>query len=197
MIIRSKVHLKNSPHSISPPPTAGYCADKWQVGSMHSCCLCQIMPPLSVRLNKSGQDIQSSTVLVWLACVHCVLRFLFLSNRSAIQWGLLLFEVTQAWTGSALWDAFCSTHCGECSSSNQFGHTLLTSLSNTSTVAQWTFLLCWCFCTNVSELWRLECMKIPGDQHFYKCLNQSISHRQSSHSRSHQAALSSIWLFSE
>ncbi len=66
--------------------------------SMLSCFLCQIQT-LSSECRSRNRDssdqatfFQSSIVQFWWVCGNCILRFLFLSDRSGTRCGLLLLE---------------------------------------------------------------------------------------------------------
>ncbi len=81
-----KVCQKYPPH-ITPPPPA-WTVETRQDGSMLSCSLRQILtlPSECRSRNQDSSDqatfFQSSIVQFWWVCVNCILRFLFLSNRS-------------------------------------------------------------------------------------------------------------------
>ncbi len=64
--------------------------------SMLSCSLHQFWPiwmsQQKSRLIRPGKVLQSSIVQFWWVCVNCILRVLFLSDRSGTRCGLLLLE---------------------------------------------------------------------------------------------------------
>ncbi len=90
-----KVCQENIPHTITPPPPA-WIVETRQDGSMLSCSLRQILtlPSECRSRNQDSSDqamfFQSSVVLFWWACENCILRFLFLADRSGTRCGLLL-----------------------------------------------------------------------------------------------------------
>ncbi len=92
-----KVCQENIPHTITPPPPA-WTVETRQDGSMLSCSLRQILtlPSESRSRNRDSSDqatfFQSSIVQFWWACANCILRVLFLSDRSGTRCGLLLLE---------------------------------------------------------------------------------------------------------
>ncbi len=91
-----KVCQENIPHTITPPPAWTF--ETRQDGSMLSCSLCQILtlPSECHRRNQDSSDLatffQSSIVQFWWSCVNCILRFLFLADRSGTRCDLLLLE---------------------------------------------------------------------------------------------------------
>ncbi len=83
--------------SITPPPAA-WTIETRQDGSMLSWSLCQILtlPSEWRSRNRDSSDqeafLQSSIVQFRWSCVNCILRFLFLADRSGTRCGLLLLE---------------------------------------------------------------------------------------------------------
>ncbi len=92
-----KVCQENIPHTITPPPPA-WTVETRQDGSMLSCSLRQILtlPSECRSRNRDSSDqatfFQSSIVQSWWTCANCILRFLFLADRSSTRCGLLLLQ---------------------------------------------------------------------------------------------------------
>ncbi len=90
-----KVCQENIPCTITPPPPA-WTIETRQGGSMLSCSLRQILtlPSECCSRNQDSSDqatfFQSSIVQFWWAWVNCILRVLFLADRSGTRCGLLL-----------------------------------------------------------------------------------------------------------
>ncbi len=90
----AKLSQENIPHIITPKPPA-WTVETRQDGSMLSCSLRQILtlPSECRSRNRDSSDqatfFQSSIVQFCWACVNCILRFLFLADRSGTRCGLL------------------------------------------------------------------------------------------------------------
>ncbi len=91
---------KNIPHIITPTPPA-WTVETRQDGSMLSCYLRQILtlPSECRSRNRDSSDLatffQSSIVQIWWSCLNCILRFLFLADRSGTWCGFLLLDLLQ------------------------------------------------------------------------------------------------------
>ncbi len=90
---RPKVCQENIPHTITPPPV--WTVETRQDESMLSCSIRQILT-LSSECCSRNQDssnqatfLQSSIVQFWWSCVNCILRVLFLADRSSTWWCLV------------------------------------------------------------------------------------------------------------
>ncbi len=91
---RPKVCQENVPHTITPPPPA-WTVETRQDGSMLSYFLSQVLTHLNVAAEiQIHQTRQLFPIFCWWVCVNCILRVLFLADRSGTRCGLLLQGLT-------------------------------------------------------------------------------------------------------
>ncbi len=90
---------ENIPHTITPPPPpAAWTVETRQDDPCFHVLYTKFWPLSSecFSRNRDSSDqatfFQSSIVQFWWSCVNCILRFLFLADRSDTRCGLLLLE---------------------------------------------------------------------------------------------------------
>ncbi len=90
-----KWYQENIPHIITPP--AAWTVETRQDDPCFHVLYTKYWPYIWMsqqksRLIRPGNVFQSSIVQFWWVCVNCILRVLFLSDRSGTRCGLLLLE---------------------------------------------------------------------------------------------------------
>ena len=134
------VFVTSLPRKHSPP--LAWTIDTRQIWSMDSCCFRQILSLTSECLSRNcdSSDLRFSRLqLVWWACAHCSLSFLFLDDRTGTWHGLLLPSASRF--NMCILRSFSGHHnctqlsvylscCSLSVNSNQSGHSPLTSLNN-------------------------------------------------------------------
>ncbi len=92
----AKVCQVNTPHTITPPAPA-WTVETRQNDPCFHVLYTKFWPYIWMSQQKSrfirpSYAFQSSIVQFWWVCVNCILRVLFLSDRSGTRCGLLLLE---------------------------------------------------------------------------------------------------------